>query len=181
MSSNLIESNGVYQQSATISDFGRIIDAMSQNKLNVFHWHLTDAQSFPFVSEREPLMAAYGTYSTSQMYRPDDIRRIVHHATVRGVKVVPELDAPAHVGSGWEWGQSQGLGQLVLCLDKKPWTDYCGAPPCGLLNPLNEHVYGVLHNIYKDMADLFRNDVFHMGGDEIDAKCWQHTPEVATL
>lgn len=28
------------------------------------------------------------------------------------------------------------------------------------------------------MADLFRNDVFHMGGDEIDAKCWQHTPEI---
>jgi len=151
---------------------------MAYNKLNVFHWHLTDAHSFPFVSEREPLMAAYGTYSAGQMYRPDDIRRIVHHATVRGVKVVPELDAPAHVGSGWEWGESRGLGQLVLCAREEAWAEYCGSPPCGFLNPINENVYRVLGNIYKDMAELFHSDIFHMGGDEVDSKCWQHTPEV---
>ena len=37
---------------------------MSYNKMNVFHWHLTDTQSFPFVSKRVPEMADYGAYSS---------------------------------------------------------------------------------------------------------------------
>ena len=36
---------------------------MSYNKMNVFHWHLTDTQSFPFVSRRVPEMADFGGYS----------------------------------------------------------------------------------------------------------------------
>jgi hexosaminidase len=78
----------------------KIIDAMSYDQLNVFHWHLTDSQSFPFVSTREPRLALYGAYSSDQVYHPEDIKELVHYATVRGVKIVPEFDAPGHVGSG---------------------------------------------------------------------------------
>ena len=46
----------------------KILDAMSFNKLNVFHWHLTDTHSFPFVSRREPLLALYGAYSASKVW-----------------------------------------------------------------------------------------------------------------
>lgn len=70
----------------------KIIDGLSYNKLNVLHWHLTDSQSFPFVSTREPLMAVYGAYSPRQIYRPQDIQELVHYAMVRGVKIIPELD-----------------------------------------------------------------------------------------
>jgi len=156
----------------------KTIDAMSQNKLNVFHWHLTDTHSFPFISKREPLLALYGAYSPSQVYRPEDIIDIVHYATVRGVKVVPEFDAPAHVGSGWEWGPSSGLGDLALCINKEPWTKYCVEPPCGQLNPVNDNIYPILGNIYKDMSELFNSDIFHMGGDEVHMACWNETQEI---
>ena len=136
----------------TVEMIKKIIDAMSYNKLNVFHWHITDTHSFPFVSRREPLLALYGAYSASQIYRPQDIEDLVHYATVRGVKIVPEFDAPAHVGTGWEWGPKYGLGDLALCVNKEPWTRYCVEPPCGQLNPINDNIYPILHNIYKDVS-----------------------------
>lgn len=158
----------------------KIIDAMSYNKLNVFHWHLTDTHSFPFVSKRQPLLSYYGAYSPDQVYRPEDIKDVVHYAMVRGVKVVPEYDAPAHVGSGWEWGEKNGLGQMVLCYNKEPWEEYCVEPPCGQLNPVNENIYPILNDIYKDMSELFQSDIFHMGGDEVHLRCWNETEEIVS-
>lgn len=39
-----------------ISAIKRQIDAMAASKLNVFHWHITDSQSFPLQSLRVPQM-----------------------------------------------------------------------------------------------------------------------------
>lgn len=102
----------------TIPHIKNLIKAMSYNKLNTFHWHLTDTHSFPLVLSSLPSMAYYGAYSPSQVYSPSDVRDIVEFARVRGVRVLPEFDAPSHVGHGWEWGEEQGLGKLVVCLAK---------------------------------------------------------------
>jgi hexosaminidase len=97
---------------------------------------------------------------------------------VTGVKIIPELDGPSHTGAGWDWGPLYGMEDLILCLDKQPWDDYCAQPPCGILNPINDKIYTVLSNIYKDMADLFQSDMFHMGGDEVNMRCWQETESI---
>lgn len=86
--------------------------------------------------------------------------------------------APSHVGAGWEWGSTYGLGDLALCYTKQTVSGYCTAPPCSVLNPINDNTYKVINNIYRDMADLFQSDVFHMGGDEVKVVCWNETKEV---
>ena len=90
----------------------------------------------------------------SEAYYTDEIQDLVVYARIRGIFVLPELDAPAHAGYGWDWGPSKGLGNLSLCVSKKGlWTEYdpnlyknislAAEPPSGQLNPLNENVYKV--------------------------------------
>ena len=43
-------------------------------------------------------MTKYGAYSESQIYSPKEVRDLVLYARLRGVKILPELDAPAHSG-----------------------------------------------------------------------------------
>ena len=45
-----------------------------------------------------PELAQYGAYSPEKRYSASDVKDLVEYARVRGVKVIPEFDAPAHVG-----------------------------------------------------------------------------------
>lgn len=77
-----------------VADLLRTIRAMSHNKINVFHWHLTDSQSFPLLLFSEPDLALKGSYGPSMRYSPYDVRQVVNFAMSHGVRVVPEIDAP---------------------------------------------------------------------------------------
>ena len=63
------------------------------------------------------------------------------------------------------------------------WEDESGTlaaePPAGQLNPVNENVYKILEDLYMDFIDAFTPmhskdplSLFHMGGDEVNFKCW---------
>lgn len=104
----------------------RTLVGMAHSKLNRFHWHMTDSQSFPYVSKHYPQLAKYGAYSSREVYTMDDVREIVAFARPRGIQIVPEIDAPAHAGNGWDWGPKHGLGELSLCINQQPWSFYCG-------------------------------------------------------
>ncbi|XP_063221570.1 probable beta-hexosaminidase fdl isoform X2 [Bacillus rossius redtenbacheri] len=164
-----------------VESLRRTVDAMAASKLNTLHWHLTDSQSFPLDAPREPRMARHGAYSARQTYSARDVAELVEHARARGVRVLAELDAPAHAGLGWQWGPAAGLGSLAVCVDGDgaSWKERCGEPPCGQLNPTNNHTYRVLGQLYADLVELTHpTDEFHMGGDEVDFNCWANSPEV---
>jgi len=162
-----------------IRDIKKTIDAMAASKLNTFHWHITDTNSFPFVMESIPEMSLYGAYDPDKIYTKEDIQDIVYFGQIRGVRVLPEFDAPAHVGYGWQWGPSRGLGELAVCVNQEPWQSYCVQPPCGQLNLANPNMYDVLGNVYKEMIEAFGPiDMFHYGGDEVNLNCWNTTEEI---
>ncbi|CRL01556.1 CLUMA_CG014295, isoform A, partial [Clunio marinus] len=157
----------------------RILDGMSSTKLNVFHWHISDSQSFPMETKRLPQMNVYGAFSEDKVYRKDDIESIIKYAKYRGIRVILELDAPAHAGHGFDWGPDYGLGNLAVCVNNQPWRKSCVQPNCGQLNPANENLYSVLKDIYSDIYDYKEKDEFlHLGGDEVFMACWNSTEEV---
>ncbi|XP_039295029.1 chitooligosaccharidolytic beta-N-acetylglucosaminidase [Nilaparvata lugens] len=158
-----------------IEDIRRTIDAMATVKLNIFHWHITDSHSFPMESKTFPNLTIYGAYGPDKIYTQKEIRDLVEFAAWKGVKIIPEFDAPAHTGEGWQWAPPGTL----ICLNDQPWYDHCVEPPCGQLNPVNENVYKILSGIQTDMHEMFDlSDVFHMGGDEVQFKCWNSSKEV---
>jgi hexosaminidase len=96
------------------------------------------------------------------------------------VRVLLEVDAPAHCSAGWSWGEEAGLGPLVLCADQQPWRSFCIQPPCGQLNPANPAVYAVLRAVYHDLVRLLPpGEALHLGGDEVFFPCWNASREVA--
>lgn len=145
----------------------RLITAMSYSKMNTLHWHITDTHSFPLQIKSVPQMTQYGSYSDRKIYTHQDVRKIVEHGKLRGVRVLPEFDQPAHVGNGWQWGEMHGLGQLAVCVNREPWQMYCVEPPCGQLNVVNKEIYPILYKIYEEYHSLFEPDIFHAGGDEV--------------
>ncbi|XP_055610390.1 probable beta-hexosaminidase fdl isoform X2 [Uranotaenia lowii] len=158
----------------SVESIKRTLVGMSHSKLNRFHWHITDSQSFPLVSRYYPQLAQYGAYSDREIYTPDDVREIVEFAKVRGIQVIPEIDAPAHAGNGWDWGPKHNLGELSLCINQQPWSYYCGEPPCGQLNPKNNNTFLILQRLYEELLELTGPlDYFHLGGDEVNLECWQ--------
>lgn len=159
----------------SVESIKRTIDAMGMVKLNTFHWHITDSQSFPLVLKSHPEFSRLGAYSPDKVYTADDISEILDYAQVRGVRIIPEFDAPAHVGEGW-----QGKN-LTVCFNYQPWQRYCVEPPCGQLDPSQDELYSVLEDIYREIMEMFRHpDVFHMGGDEVSHSCWNASVELKT-
>ena len=63
---------------------------MAYNKLNTMHWHMVDAQSFPFEVKSSPKLWE-AAYSPSQRYTQADVASIVEYARLRGVRVMVEL------------------------------------------------------------------------------------------
>lgn len=77
-----------------VEDILRTISAMSWNKLNVFHWHITDSHSFPLLLPSDPNLAVRGSYGPFMQYTPADVVRIVRFGLDHGVRVIPEIDSP---------------------------------------------------------------------------------------
>ncbi|RZF41892.1 hypothetical protein LSTR_LSTR005660 [Laodelphax striatellus] len=159
-----------------IEDIRRTIDGMASVKMNIFHWHITDSHSFPMESKTFPNLTIYGAYGPDKIYTQKEIRDLVEFAAWKGVKIIPEFDAPAHTGEGWQGWTPPGT---LICLNDQPWYDHCVEPPCGQLNPVSENVYKILKGIQTDMHEMFDlSDVYHMGGDEVQFKCWNSSKDV---
>ncbi|XP_022872625.1 beta-hexosaminidase 2-like [Olea europaea var. sylvestris] len=163
-----------------VKDLLRLVKAMSMNKLNVFHWHITDSHSFPVVLPSEPELARKGAYGESMKYTAADVRNVVEFGMEYGVRVVPEIDMPAHTGS---WAEA--YPEIVTCANmfwwpaESDWPNRLAAEPgTGQLNPLHPKTYQVVKNVVHDVATMFPDELYHAGADEVVPNCWKVDPSI---
>jgi hexosaminidase len=101
-----------------VEDILRTLEAQAYNKMNVFHWHVTDSQSWPLYFKSHPELSENGAYSDSEVYTPEDVEKVIDFAEDRGIRVILELDMPAHTASIGE-----SYPESIICGNEK-WNSF---------------------------------------------------------
>ena len=141
---------------------------MAAVKLNVLHLHLSDDEGFRVESKRFPKLHEMG--SDGLYYTQADIRTLVDYARDRGIRVVPEFDMPAHSRS-WFVGYPE-LASTPGTYKIEPGGVYT------VIDPTQDRTYKFLDKFIAEMAKLFPDAYFHIGGDEVNGKPWDNNPKI---
>ncbi len=145
---------------------------MAWNKLNVFHWHLSDDESwrieieaYPELVEKAafrghgldiPPLLGSGPENTGGYYTKDAIRDIVAVGEDFGIEIVPEIDVPGHC-----YAMLQALPQLKDAGENGLYYSIQSFPN-NCLNPAVDAVYDVVETIFGEMIELFPSAFFHV-------------------
>jgi hexosaminidase len=177
----------------TKAEVERYIDLLSQYKMNVFHWHLTDDQGWRIEIKKYPLLtskSAWRPYGPTEagipapatqpdgspglyggFYTQDDIREVVAFAKARFINVVPEIEMPGHA---------------LAALSAYPEFSCTGGPftvgaPWGVFKevycPGKEATFTFIENVLDEVCDLFPGPYIHIGGDECPKDRWKTCPD----
>jgi hexosaminidase len=148
----------------------RNMDGLEAVKMNVFHWHLSDNEGFRVESKKFPKLQEMG--SDGLYYTQDEIRDFVAYAHDRGIRVVPEFDVPGH-STAWFVGYPEYAGAPGPYSIERRWGVFDPA-----FDPTNEKAYKFLDQFFGEMAKLFPDHFFHVGGDEVNGKQWDANPKI---
>ncbi len=152
----------------------RNLDAMAAVKMNVFHWHLTDDQGFRVESKVYPKLHKLG--SDGLYYTQEQIKDVVKYATRLGIRVIPEFDVPGHASA---------ILAAYPELGSKEGYKYSVERNSGVfdptLDPTNDETYVFLKNLFTEIAPLFPDEYFHIGGDENEGKHWSESKEITVF
>lgn len=149
----------------------RNLDAMAFVKLNVLHWHLTDDQGFRAEIKSHPRLHQEG--SDGLYYTQEQLKDVVAYASNLGIRVVPEFDVPGHATS-WLTVYPE--------IGSKENTTYQIERDSGIfdptLDPTNPKTYEIIEAVFTEMAALFPDAYFHIGGDENEGKHWNENKKI---
>ena len=176
----------VARQFYSTAEVSQFLAVMAWNKLNRFHWHLTEDEAwrveidaYPQLTEIAawrghglpiPALLGSGPQRTGGYYTKQAVRQIVAQAQAYGIAVIPEIDIPGHC-----YALLQALPELR---DPEETGEYASVQgfPNNCLNPANPKVYAFLETVFGELAELFPSKILHLGADEVPLAAWSGSP-----
>jgi hexosaminidase len=151
----------------------RTLDGMASVKLNVFHWHLSEDQGFRIESKAFPKLTEFG--SDGLFYTQEQAREMVAYARERGIRVVPEFDMPGHTSAWFVGYPDLASASGPFHIERK----------FGVFDPVmdatRESTYKFLDTFIGEMAAIFPDHFFHIGGDENNGVEWKANPRIQSF
>ncbi|MGE0090656.1 MAG: beta-N-acetylhexosaminidase [Bacteroidales bacterium] len=165
----------------------KYLDAMAMNKMNTFHWHLTDDQGWRIEIKKYPKLTEIGSIRKGTMidknwkefdgiphggfYTQEDIKEVVQYAADRFITIIPEIEMPGHALAALtaypELGCTGGPYEV-----EKTWGVFNDVFCAG-----NDGTFVFLENVLAEVIDLFPGKYIHIGGDECPKDAWKKCPK----
>ncbi|TDL19714.1 N-acetylhexosaminidase [Rickenella mellea] len=153
-----------------VADIKRLLEAMSWVKLNTFHWHVVDSQSFPLEVPGFMELSHHGAYrghdGKKLKYTVENVDDIVSFAAARGIDVLVEIDMPGHTSV-----VSKAYKEHVECAEGCRWSELASEPPSGQLRYASANTTKWASNLVESVGSMFPSKYMSTGGDEVNANC----------
>ena len=174
---------------APIEYIYKFIDLLAMNKMNVFHWHLTDDQGwrieikkYPKLTEigskREKTLVDYYYVNYPQVfdgiehggyYTQEQIKEVVAYAASKYINVIPEIEMPGHA-----------LAALAAYpeLSCDSTQTYKVSPTWGVFEQVfcpSETTFKFFEGVMDEVVELFPSEYIHIGGDECPKTAWKNS------
>ena len=109
----------------SVEELKKEIALLSQYKINVFHWHLTENQGWRLQSIRFPQLNSGNTYERlpEKYYTLEEAKELVAYCKAHNMLLIPEIDMPGHSRAfekafGTDMQSPQGMKILKEILDE---------------------------------------------------------------
>ena len=163
----MLDSGRQYQ---TIEFIKKYIDLMAMMKMNVFHWHLTEADGWRVEIKKYPKLTSVGAFvadgaEQKGFYTQQEVKETVAYAAERHIDVVPEIDVPGHSLAALKAypemtcmrkiseNAKNGISKDLFCGGRVQTTDF-------------------LKDVLDEVCELFPSKYIHIGGDEAPKDVW---------
>ncbi len=174
----------------TVEFIERFLDLMALHKLNRFHWHLCDDQGWRLEIKGHPELVAAGSRRRDARhayprwlegsYSAADARRVVAYAAQRGIVVVPEIESPGHALALLASHPELSCASAHARAEGAPGPSFLPEDRFGVFEDIlcagNDAVFGLLGEVYDELASIFPGPWVHAGGDEAPKARWALCP-----
>lgn len=176
----------VARQFYTSAEINQFLNVLAWNKMNRFHWHLSDDEAWRVEIDAYPELTAIAAWRGHGLrippllgsgpakfggyYTKSAIRELIDQAASYCIMVIPEIDIPGHC-----FCVLQALPHLR---DPNETGTYSSVQvfPNNCLNPALPETYKFLETVFDELIQLFPAKIIHIGADEVPLAAWSGSP-----
>jgi hexosaminidase len=167
----------------------KFIDMIALQKMNTFHWHLTDDQGWRIEIKKYSKLTETGSVRKETIvgharnkpqvydgkpyggfYTQEEVKEVIAYAKSKFITVIPEIEMPGHA---------------LAALASYPELSCTGGPfevgkKWGVVEDVfcagKEETFKFLEGVISEVAELFPSEYIHIGGDECPKTRWAKCP-----